>query len=151
MNVLVTGITGYIGSRLAPRLRRDGHEIRGFARGPGGGDSDANVVHGDAVSGAQLEQALDGIDVAYFLIHSMESSADGAFDVRERTAAENFARVARECKLPRVIYLGGPIPSLDRDRRRLSIVSLPGTAGRAHAGARRAGVAHAPLGADRRA
>lgn len=111
MNVLVTGITGYIGSRLAPRLRRDGHEIRGFARGPGGGDSDANVVHGDAVSGAQLEQALDGIDVAYFLIHSMESSADGAFDVRERTAAENFARVARECKLPRVIYLGGPMPS----------------------------------------
>jgi uncharacterized protein YbjT (DUF2867 family) len=111
VNVLVTGITGYIGSRLVPRLRRDGHEIRGFARGPGGGDSDANVVRGDAVSGARLEQALDGIDAAYFLIHSMERSADGAFAVRERTAAENFARVARECKLRRVIYLGGPMPS----------------------------------------
>lgn len=107
MKVLVTGITGYIGSRLAPRLRRDGHEIRGLARNPGARE---DVVRGDAVTGAGLEQALDGIDVAYFLIHSMESSADGAFDVRERTAAENFARVAHECRLPRVIYLGGPMP-----------------------------------------
>lgn len=110
MNVLVTGITGYIGSRLVPRLCRDGHEIRGFARHPRAG-SELTVVQGDAISGEGLEQALEGIDVAYFLIHSMETSSDGAFNVRERTAAENFARAAGKCGVARIIYLGGPMPT----------------------------------------
>jgi uncharacterized protein YbjT (DUF2867 family) len=110
VRVLVTGITGYIGSRLVPRLRRDGHEIRGFARTPSD-NSELTVVQGDAISGVGLEQALDGIDVAYFLIHSMETSTNGAFNVRERTAAENFARAAGECDVTRIIYLGGPMPT----------------------------------------
>ncbi len=110
MKVLVTGITGYMGSRLVPRLRRDGHEIRGFARNPID-DPELTVVQGDAISGVGLDQALDGIDVAYFLIHSMEASANGAFNVRELTAAENFARVAGECGVTRIIYLGGPMPT----------------------------------------
>jgi uncharacterized protein YbjT (DUF2867 family) len=110
VNVLVTGITGYIGSRLVPRLLRDGHEIRGFARHLRDG-SQLTVVQGDAISGEGLEQALEGMDVAYFLIHSMETSTDGPFNVRERTAAENFARAAGECGVARVIYLGGPMPT----------------------------------------
>ena len=110
MNVLIVGINGYIGSRLVPRLLRDGHEIRGFDRAAGV-RTDVPFVTGDAISGAGLEQALEGIDVAYFLIHSMETSTDGAFEVRERTAADNFARVARECQVPRIVYLGGPMPT----------------------------------------
>jgi nucleoside-diphosphate-sugar epimerase len=72
---------------------------------------DLPVIAADAVSGAGLEQALDGIDVAYFLIHSMETSTDGAFNVRERATAENFARAARDRGVNRVIYLGGPVPA----------------------------------------
>lgn len=112
MRVLVTGITGYMGSRLVPRLRRDGHELRGFARTPSD-NGELTVVQGDAISGVGLERALDGIDVAYFLIHSMETSSNGAFNVRERTAAENFARAAGECNVTRIIYLGGPMPTDD--------------------------------------
>ncbi len=111
MNILLTGITGYVGSRLVPRLQRDGHAIRGFARDPRGVRLDVPVIQGDAISGAGLERALDGIDTAYFLIHSMETSTDGAFNLRERAAAENFARVAGRCGVERIIYLGGPLPA----------------------------------------
>lgn len=110
MNVLVTGITGYVGSVLAPRLQRDGHSIRGFSRHPGRIGLDIPVVAGDAVSGDGLEQALDGIDVAYFLIHSMEASPDGIFSARDRAAAKNFARAASAAGVERIIYLGGLIP-----------------------------------------
>jgi uncharacterized protein YbjT (DUF2867 family) len=111
MNVLITGITGYVGSRLAPRLLRDGHAVRGFSRGPGSLERDVPVVQGDAVSGAGLERALADIDVAYFLIHSMEPSANGAFNARERAAAENFARAAKAAGTQRIIYLGGLMPA----------------------------------------
>ena len=143
MNVLVTGITGFVGSRLAPRLERDGHSVRGFSRRlpaatpheppaapayePPDAPADARrdapptvpVFTGDAVSGEGLAEALRDIDVAYFLIHSMEpvpgaASADGvagAFGARERRAAENFADAANEAGVSRVIYLGGLVPA----------------------------------------
>ena len=110
MNVLVTGITGYVGSRLAPRLARDGHAVRGFTR-----RSDATVqfpvTRGDLVSGEGLQEAFEGVDIAYFLIHSMETSADDSFPTRERRAAENFAHAAREAGTDRVVYLGGLAPA----------------------------------------
>jgi len=111
MNVLITGITGYIGSLLAPRLAREGHSVRGLSRRPEALKSEFPVLAGDAVTGAGLEQALDGVDVAYFLIHSMEPSADGSFAVRDRRAAENFARAAQAAGTRRIVYLGGLIPS----------------------------------------
>jgi uncharacterized protein YbjT (DUF2867 family) len=111
VNILITGITGYMGSRLAPRLERDGHTVRGLSRRQGVDRRDVAIVHGDAVSGAGLDRALDGIDVAYYLIHSMEPSLDGTFAERERVAAENFARAARAAGTPRIIYLGGLIPA----------------------------------------
>jgi uncharacterized protein YbjT (DUF2867 family) len=110
MNVLVTGVTGYVGSRLVPRLRRDGHAVRGFARDPRRAQPGIPVVAGDAVSGAGLPRALAGIDVAYFLIHSMEPATDGAFAQRERTAAQHFADAARDAGVQRIVYLGGLIP-----------------------------------------
>jgi uncharacterized protein YbjT (DUF2867 family) len=113
MNVLVTGITGYVGSRLVPRLEREGHAVRGIARDPKRVLAAVPVVAGDAVSGAGLEEALEGIDVAYFLIHSMEAApfSNGTFAVRERQAAENFARAAHKAGVGRIVYLGGPVPS----------------------------------------
>jgi uncharacterized protein YbjT (DUF2867 family) len=110
LNVLITGVTGYVGGALSRRLERDGHTLRGFARDPSRTQLPFGVVRGDAVSGEGLVEALEGIDVAYFLIHSMEPSIDGAFPLRERTAAENFARAAAEAGVQRIVYLGGPVP-----------------------------------------
>lgn len=110
MNILVTGITGYVGSRLVPRLQRAGHDVRGFSRS-GSGPPGVPVVSGDAVSGRGLKQALAGIEVAYFLIHSMERSEDGDFEDRERAAADNFAAAAREAGVRRIVYLGGLVPA----------------------------------------
>ena len=82
MRILVTGVSGFAGAALVPRLREDGHELRGFARDASRVRVDLPVVTGDAVSGEGLDEALDGIDVAYFLIHSMERG-DDAFAARE--------------------------------------------------------------------
>lgn len=110
MNILVTGITGYVGSRLTPRLLRDGHHVRGFTRHPGHVALGIPVATGDAVTGEGLEDALRNIEVAYYLIHSMEPSANGAFDVRDRAAAVNFTRAAVAAGVRRIVYLGGLIP-----------------------------------------
>ena len=110
MKALVTGITGFVGARLAPRLVEEGHEVVGFARrpvDPGGG---VTVVQGDAITGAGLEAALDGVDVAYYLIHSMEPSTDGSFDARERQSADRFAHAAVAAGVRRIVYLGGFVP-----------------------------------------
>jgi uncharacterized protein YbjT (DUF2867 family) len=111
MNILVTGVSGYVGSLLAPRLQRDGHAVRGFSRDATRVQLEIPVVEGDAVSGRGLAEALEGVDVAYFLIHSMEPSPDGAFNAREQAAAENFARAASAAGVQRVVYLGGLIPA----------------------------------------
>jgi uncharacterized protein YbjT (DUF2867 family) len=110
MKILVTGISGYIGARLAPRLQRDGHTVTGFSRHPGAVGLSVPVTRGDAVSGEGLDEALDGVDVAYFLIHSMEPSSNGAFAQLERAAADNFAHAARAAGVGRIVYLGGLIP-----------------------------------------
>jgi uncharacterized protein YbjT (DUF2867 family) len=112
LRVLVTGIGGYVGGLLAIELQRRGHLVRGYARRPRRVTLDVPVIAGDAVTGAGLDEALDGIDVAYFLIHSMEPSnrsGDG-FEVRERAAADRFAGAARRAGIGRIVYLGGPEP-----------------------------------------
>jgi uncharacterized protein YbjT (DUF2867 family) len=68
------------------------------------------VVRGDAVSGAGLDEAMDGVDVAYFLIHSMEGEAAG-FEARERTSARNFVAAAQRAGVRRAIFLGGIVPA----------------------------------------
>lgn len=106
--ILITGITGYIGSRLAPRLAADGHIVVGFSRRSPGGPFP--VLEGDAVSGAGLDQALDGVDTAYYLMHSMEPSVNGSLSGRELRAAENFRAAAQAAGTERIVYLGGLIP-----------------------------------------
>ena len=110
MKTLVTGATGYVGSRLARRLLRDHHEVRGLTRQSSASVPGVELVTGDAVSGERLERALDGVQVAYYLIHSMEPSPDGPFMERERRSAENFAGAADAVGVERIVYLGGLIP-----------------------------------------
>lgn len=111
MNILLTGVSGYLGARLAPRLLADGHDVRGFARNPARVSLDLPVTAGDAVSGAGLDEAMQGIEVAYYLIHSMEPSPDAPFDARERIAAEHFATAARAASVRRIVYFGGLVPA----------------------------------------
>jgi uncharacterized protein YbjT (DUF2867 family) len=112
MRTLVTGVSGYVGAELAGRLRADGHRVRGFARSPERVTVPVDeLVLGDVTTGAGLDEALDGIDVAYYLIHSMEAAVDGAFAERERASASAFATAARAAGLRRVVYLGGLLPA----------------------------------------
>jgi uncharacterized protein YbjT (DUF2867 family) len=114
MRILVTGVSGYVGAALAPALAGAGHDVRGFARSPervaAAGVSLDDLVTGDVVTGAGLAEALDGIEVAYYLIHSMEGAAGGAFPEQERNAAGRFAQAASAAGVRRIVYLGGLVP-----------------------------------------
>ncbi len=113
MRLLVTGVTGYVGPLLAARLIADGHKVRGFARSPQRVQVPGLEVYGgDAVTGDGLTAAMDGVDVAYFLIHAMEGAAAGAdpFPAREAQAAGRFAQAAAAAGVRRIVYLGGPVP-----------------------------------------
>jgi uncharacterized protein YbjT (DUF2867 family) len=111
MRVMITGVSGFVGAALAQRLARDGHELRGLSRDPARVHAPLQVLRGDAVSGAGLDAALAGVDVAYYLIHSMEPSPDGAFAGRDRRAAQRFAAAATHAGVERVVYLGGLAPA----------------------------------------
>jgi uncharacterized protein YbjT (DUF2867 family) len=126
MRVLVTGASGFAGSLLVPRLRSEGHTVRALARDPARvgqalarlphqaetGEPALEVIRGDVVTGAGLERALDGVELAYYLIHSMERSPveDSPFAERERLAAERFAAQAARAGVRRIVYLGGLVP-----------------------------------------
>jgi uncharacterized protein YbjT (DUF2867 family) len=149
MRILVTGASGFVGSLLIPRLLSDGHFVRALGRDPAGVTAalarvpqgsallEVEVVTGDALAGEGLARALLGIDVAYYLLHSMErprlySSPAGrgrsvpgrqpkgaplrspfaaaTFAERERIAAESFATAAVAAGVRRIVYLGALQP-----------------------------------------
>lgn len=113
LRVLVTGATGYIGSRLVPALLVTGHEVRVLTRSAGrladrAWRDDVEVVEGDATSRSDLERALDDIDVAYYLLHSMDGRPD--FEERDRELARVFGLAAQAAGTSRVVYLSGLHP-----------------------------------------
>jgi len=107
---LVTGATGYIGSRLVRRLVAEGRPVRALARRPEL-VTEVEVVPGDLLTGAGLEEALEGCSTAYYLIHSMEAAANGDFAGRDRRMAQAFAEAAARADVERIVYLGGVVPS----------------------------------------
>jgi uncharacterized protein YbjT (DUF2867 family) len=106
---LVTGGTGYVGSRLLLRLAAEGRPVRALARRPellpGVG-----AVRGDLLTGAGLEEALEGCSTAYYLVHAMEPAANGDFAGRDRRMAETFGEAAARAGVERIVYLGGIVP-----------------------------------------
>lgn len=111
MHVLVTGATGYVGGRLVPRLVATGHQVICLTRDPsrlvGRVWSEAvEIRQADALDPASLQQALPGVDAAYYLIHSMAAGARG-FAERDRRAAENFGVAAGASGVSQILYLGG--------------------------------------------
>jgi uncharacterized protein YbjT (DUF2867 family) len=108
MRILITGPSGAVGDALA-RALSGSHELRGLARDPlrVAGELPLEVVRGDALSGDGLAEALEGVEVAYYLIHSMEPAAADSFEQRDRIAAERFAAAAAHAGVRRVVYLGG--------------------------------------------
>jgi uncharacterized protein YbjT (DUF2867 family) len=111
VNVLVTGVTGYLGAAIVPPLLREGHSVRGLAREPERRAVDVPTVACDVVTGHGLRQALTGADIAYYLIHSMEPLTDARFASVEAVAAENFADACVAAGVQRIVYLGGLLAS----------------------------------------
>lgn len=111
MRILVTGATGYIGARLMPRLAERGHALRVLvrerARIAGRVPAGVDIVEGDAADPAALARALDGMEMAVYLLHSMRQDVGGRFAERDRLLAERFRDAAAAASLRRIVYLGG--------------------------------------------
>jgi uncharacterized protein YbjT (DUF2867 family) len=110
---LVTGATGYVGARLLRRLATEGRPTRALARRPERVEELAGVeaVGGDLLTGAGLDAALEGVESAYYLVHSMEAATgEDGFANRDRLAADRFGAAAAAAGVRRIVYLGGIEP-----------------------------------------
>ena len=99
---LIAGATGYIGGKLGGELLRRGVAVRALARDRSRAaeldERGAEVVEADVLRPETLPKALKGVEVAYYLVHSMGRGGSGDFSARDRDAAENFGAAARPCQ-----------------------------------------------------
>ncbi len=115
-NILVTGATGYIGGRLVPRLLEAGYQVRCFVRDPGrlrdfSWFERVEIAEGDALDVSSLVKAMQGVTIAYYLIHGMQGGrADAGRDLE---AARNFVNAAESTALRRIIYFGELVDPTD--------------------------------------
>ncbi|MEM6474201.1 MAG: NAD(P)H-binding protein, partial [Planctomycetota bacterium] len=112
-HILVCGATGYVGGRLVRRLVEEGHRVTCLVRRPEKltkfswhGNAAVSVIAGEIEDEDALRRALKGVDVAYYLIHSMQS-AKGAYANRDRDLATSFVQAVSQSSCQRIIYLGG--------------------------------------------
>jgi len=107
--ILVTGVTGYVGGRLVPKLLEAGYRVRCLARDPSRLRGrkwleQVEVAEGDALSPADLERAMQGVSAAYYLIHGLQGGKINA--ERDLQVARNFAQAAEDAGVEKIIYLG---------------------------------------------
>ena len=104
VTVLVTGATGFIGRRLVPALIDAGHDVRAMTRRPESYDGPGEAVGADVSDRASLERALAGVDVAVYLVHSLD---DPDFERKDAQAARNFSAAAAAAGVRQIVYMGG--------------------------------------------
>jgi uncharacterized protein YbjT (DUF2867 family) len=104
VKIAVTGATGFVGSNLARQLVDDGHDVVAMTRRPESYAGAGGAVFGDVNEPHSLGLALDGVDVAYYLVHSL---GDADFAVRDRDGATAFGQAAARAGVKQVVYLGG--------------------------------------------
>ncbi|WP_299926595.1 NAD(P)H-binding protein [uncultured Nocardioides sp.] len=102
--VLVTGATGFIGRRLVPALIEDGHDVRAMTRHPESYDGPGEPVGADVSDRASLDDALRGVDVAIYLVHSLD---DPDFERKDAQAARNVSAAAAAAGVRQIVYMGG--------------------------------------------
>ena len=107
--ILLTGATGYVGGRLLPLLEAEGYQVRCMTRRPealaANVGENTEVVKGDVLDADSLAAAMQGVDTAFYFVHSMGSKAD--FEAEDRQAAQNFTDAAEQAGVRRIVYLGG--------------------------------------------
>src|SRR4051794_21321410 len=111
--VLVTGATGYVGGALVPVLLDRGWTVRVLTRSRRGLEGHdwadrVEVVEGNATSAEDCRRALEDVDVAYYLLHSMDGKGD--FMQRDREMAQTFSGAAEDRGVGRIVYLSGLHP-----------------------------------------
>ncbi len=102
--ILVTGATGFVGRRLVPALLDKGHEVRAMTRNPDKYDGPGEPVAGNVDERSSLDEPLEGVDVAYYLVHSLD---DEDFERKDADAARRFADAAAAHGVQQIVYLGG--------------------------------------------
>lgn len=107
--MLLAGATGYVGGRLLTTLEDQGYRLRCLARRPdvlrANARATTEIVAGDVLDRSSLDAAMRGVDVAYYLVHSMGST--GSFEQVDRIAAQHFGKAAKAAGVGRIVYLGG--------------------------------------------
>ncbi len=110
-SIIVTGATGFIGSRLVQKFANMGIKVKGMSRRDVPDQTNVKFVKADVFDVDNLANALEGTEIAYYLLHSMEGSKEEwqDFASREKVQAENFLSAATKAGVKRIIYLGGLI------------------------------------------
>lgn len=102
--VLVTGATGFVGKRLVPVLVEQGHRVKAMTRNPDSYDGPGEAVYGDVHDPGSLAEALADVDVAVYLVHSLD---DNDFESKDADAARGFGLAAAAAGTTQIVYLGG--------------------------------------------
>jgi uncharacterized protein YbjT (DUF2867 family) len=102
--VLVTGATGFIGRRLVPALIEDGHRVKAMTRNPDDYDGPGDPVGGDVFDPGTLAEPMNGVDVAVYLVHSLD---DNDFERLDAEAARAFGLAAAASGVRQIVYMGG--------------------------------------------